>query len=283
MESFSMKNLLLSMPVALCLLIPASAADAVKIDADVVYGHKDGLALTFDVIRPEKSNGAGVLWIQSGGWYSGWSDPKGFLKSGKHFLDRGFTLFIVRHGSSPRYAVPDAIADVKLAARVIRAKARDFSVDPDRLGVIGGSAGGHLSLMLSTSSDEAGRVAAVVALFPPTDLRGWVNDPPEVIRKIPSLKPSLTFDAKKEPDCSPLLKVTAKSAPTLFIHGDKDELVPISHSKNMLAALEKEKVPAKLLVVEGAGHGFNGKQNDELVNPAILHWFETHLGSKKGE
>ena len=83
-----------------------------KIDADVVYGHKDGMALTYDVLRPAKQNGAGILWIQSGGWYSNWQDAKNFVGAGKQFFDKGFTLFIVRHGSAPKYAVPDAVADV---------------------------------------------------------------------------------------------------------------------------------------------------------------------------
>jgi acetyl esterase/lipase len=269
------------------------AAEPAQLQADVVYGHKDGMALTFDVVKPAKPNGAAILWIQSGGWYSNWVDPKGWLTVGKGFTDKGYTLFIVRHGSAPKYTVPEAIEDVRRSVRVIRGKAKDFGIDPERLGVLGGSAGGHLSLMLATTGDDgdpkakdevlknSSRVAAVVALYPPTDLRGWTTDPPEIIKKAAALKPPLSFDAKKEPDCSPLLKVTDKAAAILMIHGDKDELVPIEHSKKMLAALEKEKVPSKLVVVEGAGHGFTPKQNQELVSPAMMAWFEKHLAEKK--
>src|SRR5262249_53539864 len=103
----------------------------------------------------------------------------------------------------------------------------------------------------------------------PTDLRGWMTDPPAAIKALPGLKPPLTFDPKKEPDCSPLLKVTEKTAPTLLIHGDKDPLVPIEHSKNMLAALEKAKVPCKLVTIEGAGHSFSEEQNVKIVQPAV--------------
>ncbi len=271
----------------------AGAEKKVEVIPDVVYGHKDGMALTFDVIKPAKPNGSAVLWIQSGGWYSNWTEPKAFQGLGKPFLDRGITLFIVRHGSAPRYTVPEAIEDVRRSVRVIRMKAKEYGVDPERLGVTGGSAGGHLSLMLGTTGDDgdpnakdpvlkqSSRVAAVVALYPPTDLRGWVNDPPAVIKKIPGLKPPLTFDPKKEADCSPLLKVTEKAAPTLMIHGDKDELVPISHSKNMLAAMEKAKVPCKLVTIEGAGHGFSARQNQDTVLPAMMEWFEKYLAPKK--
>ncbi len=269
-----------------------AAEDDVQIQPDVVYGHKDGMALTFDVLKPARSNGAGVMFINSGGWYSIWVEPKQLVPAVRPLLTKGFTVFIVRHGSAPKYAVPDAVANVRRSVRAIRLRAKDFGVDPQRLGALGGSAGGHLALMLATTADEgdpknkdevlrqSNRIAAAVALFPPTDLRGWVKNPPKVIEKIPTLKPPLTFDESKEKDCSPLLHVTARTAPTLLIHGDKDELVPLSHSRNIMAAFEKEKVDSKLVVVEGAAHGFNAKQNETLVLPSMVKWFEEHLAEK---
>jgi acetyl esterase/lipase len=297
-EAHSMKRVIFCLSAVLFLgagLLPGQATEDVKVEPDVVYGHKDGLALTFDVIRPARPNGAGVLWLQSGGWYSSWVDSKIWPGICKPYLDKGFTMFIVRHGSAPKYTVPEAIEDVRRCVRVIRTKARDFGVDPERLGVFGASAGGHLSLMLGTTGDDgdpkakdevlkqSSRVAAVVAICPPTDLRGWVTDPPAAIKAIPGLKPPLTFDAKKEPDCSPLLKATDKTAPTLLIHGDKDALVPIEHSKKMLEALEKTGVDSKLVVVPGGGHSFTPKQNSEIVLPAMLSWFEKQLAAKKAK
>lgn len=272
---------------------PGWAGETPTIQADVIYGRKDGMALTLDVLKPAKANGAGILWMQSGGWYSTWVDPKAMSGFSKPYLDRGYTVFVVRHASAPKYTVPEAVEDVRRAVRFVRMKAGDFGVDPDRLGVSGGSAGGHLSLMLGTTADngdagskdvvlkQSNRVAAVVALFPPTDLRGWTTDPPEAIKKLPGLKPPLSFDAKKEPSVSPILFVGDKTAPTLLIHGDKDALVPIEHSHNIMKAFDKTKVPAKLVVVEGAGHSFSPKQTQELVLPAMLDWFDTHLKVKK--
>jgi acetyl esterase/lipase len=269
------------------------AADESRVIPDVVYGHKDGLALTYDVIRPAKQSGAAILWVQSGGWYSAWADPKTLVGSSKGFLDKGYTVVIVRHGSAPKYTVPEAVADVRRCVRAIRLNAKEHGIDPERLGVLGMSAGGHLSLMLGTTGDDGdpkakdevlrqpSRVAAVAALCPPTDLRGWTTDPPEAIKKVPGLKPPLAFDAKLEADVSPLLKVTAKAAPALLIHGDKDELVPVEHSKNIVPVLEKAKVPVKLVVVEGAGHVFTPKQSAEQVAPAVVDWFEKHLAEKK--
>lgn len=273
-------------------LNPLRADESQTIQPDVVYGHKDGMALTFDVFRPAKPSGAGILSVQSGGWYSNWVEPKALLPVVQPVLAKGYTVFVVRHGSAPKYAIPDAVADMRRSVRFIRLHAKEYGVDPERLGVMGGSAGGHLTLMLATTADDGNpkandevlrqsdRIAAAVALYPPTDIRTWVTNPPDVIKKIDALKPPLTFDPAKAGDFSPLLHVTATTAPTLLIHGDKDELVPIEHSNNMIAALQKVKVPSDLLVIEGAGHGFRDKQA-QTVSAATLAWFDKHLAAKK--
>lgn len=275
------------------LAAPLPAQDGLDITTDVVYGHKDGLAMTFDVIKPKQPNGAAVLFLQSGGWYSTWLEVKNLVPASKPLLDKGFTVFIVRHGSAPKYAVPDAVADVRRCVRFIRMTAKDYGVDAERLGVLGASAGGHLTLMLATTGDDgdpksndavlksSSRIAAGVSLFPPTDLRGWTTDPPEEIKKHAGLKPPLTFDAAKEPDVSPILHVTADDAPVLMIHGDKDLLVPIEHSQNILPVFEKEGVKSKLVTIEGAAHGFTSEQNVKTVLPAMVGWFEEKLAEKK--
>jgi acetyl esterase/lipase len=184
-------------------------APAPRITPDVVYGHKDGLALTFDVYTPPTANGAGVLFMVSGGWVSTWVPPEAALRRFEPLLNKGFTVFSVRHGSSPRYKVPDASADVERAVRFIKLNATKFGVDPGRLGAWGGSAGGHLSLMLgldpdpgdAQSRDETLRgpsgLAAVVAFFPPVDLRGWTGPSKEF--------PALDFPADQAASVSPIL------------------------------------------------------------------------------
>lgn len=283
----------IALPVLLTMAFAVNAADEPQIVPDVVYGHKDGMALTYDVIKPAKQSGAAVLWMQSGGWYSNYTDPKVFATVGKGFFDKGITLVIVRHGSAPKYTVPEAVADVRRCVRHVRMKAQEHGIDPNRLGVTGSSAGGHLSLMLGTTGDDgdrtakdevlrhSSRVAAVVAIFPPTDLRKWTTDPPEEIRKHAGLKPPLSFDAKLEPAVSPILHVTPDDAPTMLVHGDKDLLVPIEHSHNIVPVFEKAGVPVKLVVIEGAAHGFSPKQNQKTVTPSLMAWFEKHLAAKK--
>lgn len=265
----------------------ARAEADVKITPDVVYGHKDGMALTFDLLQPAKPNGAGVLFMVSGGWYSRWSPPEGMVPRFEALLDRGFTVFVVRHGSSPKYVIPEIVDDVRRSVRFIRLRAEDFGIDAARLGVTGGSAGGHLSLMLGTTSDDgdpraddpvlraSSRVAAVVAYYPPTDVRPWVDESSSYWQNYPALR----FEADKAGDYSPLLHVTPDDAPTLLIHGDQDKLVPLDHSEKIEAEFAKHEVPCQVLVIEGAAHGFPGDAGRRAAE-ATAAWFEKHLGAK---
>lgn len=281
-----MKNII---AVVLCLLPSISVfAGEVEITPDVVYGHKHGLAMTFDVFRPkEESNGAGVLFMVSGGWYSKWAPPEQTQHFFRSLTDKGFTVFAVRHGSSPKFSIPEAVYDVRRSVRFIRLNAGRFQVDPNRLGVYGMSAGGHLSLMLGTASDEGNpdskdpvdkvsdRVAAVVAFVAPTDLRIMVTGAKD---RLPAYKnfPALELDMKAAELHSPLVHVTADDAPTLLLAGDADELVPIQHSRNIQTAFEEKGVKSRLVELKGAGHGFGG---DDLAKALqeMVSWFETHL------
>jgi len=266
----------------------AHAAEGVEIVPDIAYGHKHGMALTFDVYKPEQgANGAGILFIVSGGWYSNWRPPEQNMGWFKPMLDKGFTVFAVRHGSSPKYVIPEIIEDVRRSVRFVRLRAEEFGVDPERLGVAGASAGGHLSLMLGTASDDgdpnakdevlrvSDRVAAVVAYYPPTDIRPWVSLDSEISKAFPALR----FEEEKAAACSPLLQVSKDDAPTLLVHGDKDSLVPLHHSERILAEFEKHKVASELLVIKGAGHGFRGN-NGKRAGDALVAWFGKHLTKK---
>lgn len=274
------------------LLAFSSARAEIRITPDVVYGHKDGLAMTYDVFRPtEKPNGTAVLFMVSGGWYSNWAPPESLKPLFQDLLDRGFTVFAVRHGSSPKFGIEDAVSDVRRAVRHIRSRAKEFQIDPDKLGVFGLSAGGHLSLMLATTADQgkaddkdpvlrvSDKVAAACAWVAPTDLRIMVSSAPD---RLPAYKnfPALTMQQDTAAKMSPLLAVSPDDAPTLLIAGDKDDLVPIDHSRRIKAEFDAQKVPAELLVIEGAGHGFKG-DDMKRAQKAMGDFFEARLLGKK--
>ncbi len=267
--------------VAVCVCSGVAVAAEVEVTPDVVFGHKYGMALTFDVLRPAEPNGAGVLVIVSGGFFSGWQPTEISVERSREYLDHGFTVFIVRHGSNPKFVVPEIVSDVRRAVRFIRLHARDFGVDPDRLGVRGGSAGGLLSLVIGTTSDAgdpsaedlvlrmSDRVAAVVAYYPASDLRELVNED----------YPALNFDPAEAPAFSPILHATPDDPPTLLIHGDQDDVLDVSHSRLMYEALQEHGVESKLIIIEGAGHGFRGT-DAARASAAMVEWFSTHLGKE---
>ena len=268
-----------------------------RIVPDVVYGHKDGMALTFDVLYPKAgaASGAGILWMVSGGWVSQWSPPETQAKGFAYLLDEGYTVFLVRHGSSPRFVIPDAVADVRRAVRFIRMNADDWNIDAERLGVLGASAGGHLSLMLGTTPDagdanaedpvlrQSDRVAAVAAYCPPVDLRGMERgsvprrpgDAAEVQR--PLVLDALNFDPALAADYSPIAQVSPDDSPALMVHGDADVLVPSRDSEDMYAALTKAGVATDKLILEGAEHAIKG-DDMRRAQEAVAKWFNTHLG-----
>ena len=272
--------------------MPGAAEESFEVLPDVVYGHKAGMALTYDVIKPRgEANGAAVAFMMSGGWVSGWIQPEIFVGPGapegfRHFrelVDKGYTLIIVRHGSSPYFKVPDAVADVRLALRHIKSRAKEWGFEASRVGVCGASAGGHLSLMLGVSprggspekvASDYEQVGAVVAYFPPTDIRNYVGPSDSF--------PALDFEPDKAEEVSPVLYVTADDPPTLLIHGDADRLVDLKNSKTLHQVMQEKGVTSKLIVVEGAAHGFSG-ENAKLASTALIEWFDTYLAPQSGD
>jgi len=287
-----------------CLLVGAAFADVdgarsvadgaiATIEGSVVYGHKDGLAMTLDVYRPVgAANGAGLIFIVSGGWRSSWRPPEQSLPFYEPFLRAGYTVFAVRHGSSPRYGIPDAYSDVTRAVRFLRSRAADFDIDPERLAAMGNSAGGHLALLLGTRGDDGigsddalagtpSRVAAVIALVPPTDLTVAVWESPESLpgyRRFPAL--DLAMD--KAAEYSPVEHASADDAPALIMMGGADELVPPVHGEWMAAAFEREGVEHRLIVVPDAGHGLGGAANWPQVMDDSIQWLDRHLAESPG-
>ena len=131
------------------LVAVTSSADTIK--SDVVYGHKDGMALVYDVLMPDSANGAAILFM-SGGWYSSWAPPETRARQFKDMLDAGFSNPCLSWKRS-EISCSRCIFRVSRAVRHVKLNAVSYGVDVNRIGVTGGSAGGHLSLMLGLDSD----------------------------------------------------------------------------------------------------------------------------------
>lgn len=272
---------------------------------DVIYGRKDGMALTMDVFRPkDNANGAGVVWVVSGGWVSSHQAIRPAFVA--ELLKRGYTVFAVVHGSQPRYTIPDAIADLNRAVRFIRFHAKEFGIEGQRLGITGASAGGHLSLMQGTAGDAgsllamdavdrtSSRVQAVACFFPPTDFLNY-GKPGNVALGtgiLANFRAPFEFrELDKKTRCyvpiaddqrrlqigrqiSPVTHVTKDDPPTLIIHGEADTLVPIQQAHLIMARFKEVGVPAELIAKPRLGHGWLNIGDDMAK---IADWFDKHL------
>lgn len=272
---------------------------------DVVYGRKHGTALTMDVFRPkENASGIGLIWVVSGGWYSAHEAiGEGFVAP---FVDRGYTVFAVVHGSQPKYTIPEVLDDLHRATRYIRHHAEEYGIDPDRLGIYGGSAGGHLSLMQGLAGNEgdpdardpvdrqSSRVQAVAGFFPPTDFLNYGSEgevalgngilenfqAPFDFHELDSTRNRFVPIADEErrlaigKQISPVYHVSSEDPPVLLIHGDADKLVPIQQSELIVAALRDAEVEAELIVKPDAAHGWPDLRNDLST---FADWFDRHL------
>ena len=293
-------------------------------DRDVIYHQESGYALTLERVTPNRNaNGAAVVMVMSGGWISSHDHTKphdltelpGFFEANAtELLGRGYALFYVVHGSQPKFTIREIDAQLTKAVQYIRFNAAGQGIDSDRIGIMGGSAGGHLSLMRGTKgrdgaddpvavSDVSSRVQAVVAYYPPTDFLNYGSagvffDPvvrdvlPEARNPFLQALDYLEFDpvevrlnkvtdadrlAEHYRDIAPWYHVTADDAPTLILHGDVDRLVPLQQSELIVERFEQEGVAHQLQVKEGGDHGWQVSVEEARV---VADWFDRFLLSE---
>jgi acetyl esterase/lipase len=265
---------------------------------DVVYGRKFGVALTLDVITPEKPNGFGIVYMVSGGWVSGYSpNTPDFYAP---FLAHGYTVFSVRHGCQPKFIIPEITQDIHRAIRFIRHNATQWNINPDKLGISGGSAGGHLSLTMAVHGGpgdpkakdlvdrESSAIQAVACLYPPTDFLNYGKPGEDAVGFGTLQNYKGAFGAESDTpegrqrlgkEVSPIYFITANLPPTFIIHGDQDFLVPIQQSDTFVAKAKEAGATAQLVVKPGAAHGWADRQPDY---EQFAEWFDAHLrGLKK--
>ena len=295
-----------------CLLfcLSATGAPPAARQSDVIYGRKFGVALTMEVFTPPARNGIGVLWVVSSSGKSSREQTlqQSFEQRISPLLERGYTVFAVIHGSAPAFNVQDFVSDVRRAVRFVRARSGAFGVDGQRLGLAGSSSGGLIALMVamngedgqSSSDDAVERVSAKVQaagiFFPPTDLTNYGSASENLVdlmqKRDGRIDPSFQFHdddpktGERRPittredvlrmlrEFSPVAHVSADDPPTLLIHGDRDQAVPVDQSRRLIERLNEMKVPARLVVREGKGHAYPGWESDTAL---IAEWFDAHL------
>ena len=278
------------------ILASFSRADSPKFErTEIIYGRKFGTALTFDLFKPATANGNGVIAVISGGWFSSHDaiNPAFFTP----FLERGYTVFAVVHGSQPRFIIPEVVDDMHRAVRFIRAHSSDYGIKADSLGVFGASAGGHLSLTLGTQGRmgnpeakdpvdrESSAVQAVACFFPPTDFLNYMGEDAVGVGRLKDFKPAFgdrseTAESRKVygKEISPINFITVKMPPTLIIHGDADQLVPIQQAEIFEAKAKELGTTCDLVRRPGQVHGWPNIEKDVAL---FADWFDRYLPGRK--
>jgi len=270
----------------------------VIIEDNITYGKAGGTELKLDLARPQ-GNGPfpAIVFIHGGAWYQG--NREGYRGAIQEAAQRSYVAATIsyrlmkfdeskRETTTAAPIFPAQIHDCKAAIRWVRANAKKYKVDQNRIGVTGGSAGGHLSLLVgltdpssglegdSGNSGQSSRVQAVVNYFGPTDMAACYEKTalPWVARLFLGGVPSEVPDRYKA--ASPITYVSKDDPPVLTLHGDQDALVPVEQAKALDEKMKAVGASHTLIIYRGQGHGFGGEYGKKSWD-ATWEFFDRHL------
>jgi len=278
---------------------PEIPSTSVNITRDVEYGRGGDIPLLLDIYQPQVpiiSPMPAIVWIHGGGWQAGDKYPA----RAQVLASRGFLVVSINYRLSGVAPFPATVEDCKCAIRWLRAHAADYDVDPQRIGVWGGSAGGHLAMMVGTADAAAdlegdggwkrfpSRVQAVCSYYGPSDFVGWYQGTaPGVTRDTGAIQLFLGGTMADKPDtyrlASPVTHVSADDPPLLMIHGIEDKVLPLSQSEITHTAYQETGLTTILIAVANAGHGFQATgtaaivPSREEIEQRVLDFFVEHL------
>lgn len=289
LESFSLK---------------AQSMEEISITRDIVYGRVQDVDLKLDMARPPgaKHTYPVLIFFHGGGWQQG--DKSHMHRWLKKFASSGYVTVSVGYRFAPAFKWPSQVEDAKAAVRFLRAHSRQFNIDPNRIGVMGESAGGYLALMLGFTGPTDGldgkgnyqefssSVQAVVSFYSATDFSGrtWQLTPAleaEIQRYYNKSLPQVIADFTGTNDTEdPILKkisvfpyVDKNDPPVLMFHGDSDPYSPVERAQKFERALKQANVSHKLIIVKGGGHGWTGAAQEE-TSRQMTEFFDRILKEK---
>lgn len=293
-------SLLIAVPLCVCAACAWStiATADVIVEEDVTYGRVGDLELKLDVAHPDNGSGPfpGIVFVHGGAWAGGErtvyrglierAARNGYVAAQISYRLTGYAPATKSGGKVP---FPAQLEDCKCAVRWMRSVADKYHVDPNRIGITGGSAGGHLSLMVGLVGEDAGlegtgghaeyssRVQCVVNYCGPTDL---VHEYEHVEVVQPFLAalcggtPETASEAYRI--ASPINYLSPDDPPILTLHGDQDDLVPVAQARMLDEKLKAAGLQHELLVLKGQGHAIKSAQADA----AFWRFLDTHLKGK---
>lgn len=263
--------------------------DTVVFEAGIEYSNPDGQHLQLNIARPKAGEGPfpAVVCIHGGGFRAGKRESYDGLVV--RLAERGYVALTVTYRLAPKYPFPAAVHDTKAAVRWVRANASRYKIDPARVGVTGGSAGGHLAQFLGVTAGvkefegdggnagESSAVSCVVNVYGPSDFTKSYGKSVDAAEVLPLfLGGNLETQRFRHLLSSPLYWVTPRAAPTLCIHGTEDKYVAHEQAVWLVDKMNASGASAELLTLQGAGHGFKGK-DAETAEAALMAFFDKQL------
>jgi len=273
---------------------PLLTPDEITVENDIEYANPDGQHLKLNMARPAKGEGAfpAIVCIHGGGFRAG--DRNGYNDMIRQLARRGYVAVTVEYRLAPKYPFPAAVHDVKAAVRWLRANAKKYRVNPPEIGAMGGSAGANLAEMLGVTEgvkmlegtegnlDQSSDVKAVVSYFGPTDFTKSYGKSVDAAEVLPLyLGGNLEKERLRHLQSSPLYWVNPSAAPTLCIHGTKDNYVADEQAHWFVDKMKASGAEAELLIMENAGHGFGG-DDARRADEAMFKFFDSHLERRVG-
>lgn len=273
--------------------IKVVSAVAYSVQRDVPYCSPDNAKQLLDIYTPgslkENERRPLIVHIHGGSWTSGQKSSDDMLPYLVGLTKAGFVVASVNYRLAPDATFPAQIKDVKCAVRFLRAHSPRYHIDPQNIGAIGESAGGHLAALLGTSKGQASfetseyvgiddSVKAVTDLFGPADLTTYVAN-----YKLLAGPIARFLGTSSTQTASPTQYVDPSSPPFLIIHGDSDIVVPFSQSQELYDKLHAKNVNAELITVTNAGHGLELVKGDSVqpmllqIQEKVTSFFKTNL------
>jgi acetyl esterase/lipase len=284
-----MRFLLASLLMSSLFVLLARGQDNVVTEKDVEYSAV-GASQKMDIVWPRDTSSVprpAVLLVHGGGFRAG--SKESYLPLATKLAERGYVAATINYRLAPQYPFPAAVEDVKAAVRFLRANAGKYNIDAKHIGALGGSAGGHLVLMLGLTAgvaefegsgpnrEQSSAVQCVVDDYGPTDFTQSYAKSVDAKDVLPLfLGGDLEHKRQAHQRASPLNWVTPNAAPILAIHGTADNYVAYEQSLWIVERLIAAGATAELETIPGAGHGFKGadaQRADELA----FAWFDKYL------
>lgn len=298
-----MKKNLFGLFLVITTLNTHSQVSNVTIKADEIYAYKFGMALTMDVLIPHNPNKAAIVFMNSGGYVSGKIRfikknngktyeylnkeeleivPEGFKYpplaqfSMDELLNKGFTIFDIRHGSSPKFTLDEIVDDYKRALQFLKFNADNYGIDSTKIGLFGASAGGYLATYLASTFEG---IKAVAAFYPGGyDYIRLKNNSTEAFNNLAALH----LDDELLKQLSIKEQLSKNSPSMLVVYGSEDFPFITQDCKDLELHLEKLGVESKFIEFERIGHEFRNKEGyhfeyGEKARLEMVSWFNQNL------